>query len=127
LADLGWGGVEQMDYIGMDLLQGDESQTRGTQGGLEAAAVFQDVFFGVPFGEAKIEDLLSILNARAAGLGAETVDEPGEFGERGRLEDSEAARFAFRPHLIRSGGMYRQKCLAYWIAVLALGLQCFRG
>jgi len=41
---------------------------------LEAAAVFEDIFLGVPFGEAEIEDFLAVLGADAAGLGAEAVD-----------------------------------------------------
>ena len=80
LANLNGGSVEEVNDIGVDLLQGDEFQVRGAEGGLEAAAVFEDVFFGVPFGEAEIEDFLAILSADTAGLGAETVDEPGEFG-----------------------------------------------
>ena len=87
LAKCGGRCVEKMDYVGMNLFQGYEFQVSGADGGLEATAVFQDVFFGVPFGEAKIEDFLCGLHADAAGLGAETVDEPGEFGEGGGLED----------------------------------------
>jgi len=41
---------------------------------LEAAAVFKDVFFGVPFGETQIEDFFAVLIGDATGLGAETVD-----------------------------------------------------
>ena len=41
---------------------------------MEAAAIFEDVFFGVPVGEADIEDFLAVLSADAAGLGAEAVD-----------------------------------------------------
>src|SRR5260370_960400 len=48
-------GVEKMDDIGMNLFQGDEFEVRRVEGGLEAAAVFQDVFFSVPFGETEIE------------------------------------------------------------------------
>ncbi len=46
---------------------------------MEAAAVFQDVFVGVPFGEAEIENLFGVLIRDTAGFGAEAVDEPGEF------------------------------------------------
>ena len=41
---------------------------------LKATAVFEDVFFGIPFGEAEVEDFLRVLRADAAGLGAEAVD-----------------------------------------------------
>src|SRR5205814_885836 len=79
LAGLGRCGVEKMDDIGMDLFQADEFEMGRTDGGLEAAAVFEDVFFGVPFGEAEIENSFAALTADTAGLGAEAVDEPGEF------------------------------------------------
>ncbi len=45
---------------------------------MEAAAVFEDVFFGVPIGETEIEDFLGVLIGDAARLGAEAVDEPGD-------------------------------------------------
>ena len=87
MANFSRSAVEKMDYIGMDLLQGDEFQVRGAEGGLEAAAVFEDVFPGVPVGEAQVEDSLAVLSTDAAELCAEAVDEPGEFGEGGGLED----------------------------------------
>jgi hypothetical protein len=70
---------------------------------------------------------LAVLSADAAGLGAETVDEPWEFGKSGHLEDCEAAAFAFNPVLIGSGGRDRRECPSYGIAALAPALQCFRG
>lgn len=51
MAGFGRGSIEQMDYVGVDLFEGDKFQVRGSEGELEAAAVFQDVFLGVPFGE----------------------------------------------------------------------------
>ena len=50
---------------------------------MEKAAVFEDVFFGVPFGKTEIENFFAVQKADAAGAGAEAVDEPGEFCERG--------------------------------------------
>jgi hypothetical protein len=43
------------------------------------------------------------LIADAAGFGAETVDEPGEFGKHGDLENSHAAHFAFGPNTLVTG------------------------
>ena len=63
----------------MDLFKRNELQVGRAEGGLEAAAVFEDVFLGVPFGEAEIESSFAILITHPAGLGAEAVDEPGEF------------------------------------------------
>jgi len=79
LAKLGRWCIEEMDYVGMDLFQGDEIEVRCGEGGLETAAVLEYVFFGVPFGEAEIENLFAVLIRNAAGFGAEAVDEPGEF------------------------------------------------
>ena len=72
--------VEKMDYIGMDLFQRDEFEVRCVEDGLEQAAVLEDVFLSVPFGEAQIEDFFGVLMGDAAGLGAETVNKPGELG-----------------------------------------------
>lgn len=54
LAWLGGGGVEKTNDIGMDLLQGNELEIGCAERGLKAAAVLEDAFFGVPFGEAEI-------------------------------------------------------------------------
>ena len=78
LARFGGRGVEKMDDIGMDLFQGDKFEIGCVEGGLEAAAVFEDIFFSVPVGVAKIENFFAALIADTAGLGAEAVDEPGE-------------------------------------------------
>jgi hypothetical protein len=48
-ARFGGCGVEKMDDIGMDLLERDEVEVRRAERGLEEAAVFEDVFLGVPF------------------------------------------------------------------------------
>ena len=69
----------------------------GAERRLEAAAVFQDVFASVPIGETEIQNFLAVERADAAGCGAEAVDEPGEFGKGGDLEDLEAAGFAGDP------------------------------
>ena len=79
LTGLGRCDVEKVDDVGMDLFQADEFEMGRTDGGLEAAAVFEDVVLGVPFGEAEIENSFAALTADTAGLGAEAVDEPAEF------------------------------------------------
>src|SRR5260370_1298533 len=75
----GGGDVEKMDDIGMDLCQGDELDIGCAKGGLEAAAVFKDVFSIVAFGEAEIQNLFAARVGNAAGACAEAVDKPGEF------------------------------------------------
>ncbi len=79
LTGLGRCDVEKVDDVGMDLFKRNELQVGRAEGGLEAAAVFEDVVLGVPFGEAEIENSFAALTADTAGLGAEAVDEPGEF------------------------------------------------
>jgi hypothetical protein len=64
---------------------------------LEAAAVFLDVFASVPVGEAQVEDFFVGERADAAGSGAEGVDQPGEFGEGGDLEQLETGGGASGP------------------------------
>jgi len=120
------GGFEEVDYVGVDLLEGDELEIVGTEGGLEAAAIFEDVFASVPIGEAKIQHFFGLELADAAGAGAESVDEPGEFVQGGDLEDLEAAGFAGDPFGVGLGRGDRQECLFYF-ADLAFGLSCFRG
>ena len=53
-AGLVGGCVEVMDDVGMDLLEGDELELAGTEGGLEAAAIFEDVFASVLISEAEV-------------------------------------------------------------------------
>lgn len=72
-------------------------QIGGSDGGLEFAAIGENVFGGVPFHEAEIEDVLGFKRACTAGAGAEAVDEPGEFRERQEFEDLEALGFAKAP------------------------------
>src|SRR5216683_136511 len=93
----------------------------------DAAAVFQDVFPGVPIGETEIEDSWGVLIGDSAKFGAEPVDNPGQFGERSCLQDSHTLRVAFDP--VRAVGRDRQRCLPpeRTFAVLAFGFQCFRG
>ena len=79
---------------------------------MEAAAILEDVFSGVPFGETEIESFFTVQEADAAGTSAEAVDEPGEFCERGHLQDSNAADFAFDPVGAGSAGRSRQECLS---------------
>ena len=80
---------------------------------MEAAAILEDVFSGVPFGETEIESFFTVQKADAAATSAEAVDEPGEFCERGHLQDSNAADFAFDPVGAGSGGRDRQESLSY--------------
>jgi len=50
----GGDGIEKMDHIRMELIERDEAEIFRAEGRLEAAAVFEDVFAGVPVGEAEI-------------------------------------------------------------------------
>jgi hypothetical protein len=43
-----------VDYVGVDLFEGEELEIVGAEGGLEPAAVFEDVFASVPVGETEV-------------------------------------------------------------------------
>jgi len=60
----------------MDLAKTTKRQATCIKGGLEAPAVFEDVFFGVPLGETKIQDHLTVEFAHASGPRAESVQQP---------------------------------------------------
>jgi hypothetical protein len=79
-AGLVGGGVEDMDYVGVDLFERDECQVGRVKSGLKASAVFEDVFAGVPVGEAEVEDFFAVKIGDSTGFGAEAMEEPGEFG-----------------------------------------------
>jgi hypothetical protein len=80
-----------IDDVGMNLLEWDKSELSGAERGLELAAVFENVFAGIPVGKAEVENLLAVEIADAAGSSAEAVDKPGEFQERLDLENTEVA------------------------------------
>lgn len=103
-----------MNDVGVDLLQRDEWKIGGREGGLEAAAVFLDVFAGVPVGEAEIEDVIAVERADAAGTCREAVTEPGQFGKGGDLEDFDGVRRSGRPT-----GVARLVCRAFSRASIA--------
>ena len=107
----------------MDLFKRNQLEIGGAEGGLEAAAVFEDVFVGVPIGEAEIQNFLAVERADAAREGTEAVEEPGEFGKGGDLEDLEATGFAGDPGGVGlgRGDRDRQECLSCF-AGLTFGL-----
>jgi len=72
---------EEVDHVGVDLLERREREIFSAERGLQEAAVLGDVFTRIPFHEAEIEDLLGIEWADAAGPSTESVDQPGEFAE----------------------------------------------
>jgi heme-degrading monooxygenase HmoA len=103
------------------LFERDESEVAGAQGGLEAAAVFEDVFAGVPVGKAEVQDALAVKFGDAAREGGEAVNEPGDFREHGNLEDLQGFRGVHLPlhgwRAMRPRSTVRR----------AAGADCFRG
>jgi len=81
------GRGERPDDGGMDLFEGDEWEFLSAEGSLKFLAVFEDVFAGVPFGEAEVEYALAVEVGDTAGGGAEAVEEPGKFSEGVEFED----------------------------------------
>jgi len=81
-------GIEHVHDVGVKLFQGDERKMRCAESREETAAIFQNIFAGVTFGETEIEDSLCFFlgdrravdqSADAAEPRAETVEQPGEF------------------------------------------------
>jgi hypothetical protein len=97
----GQGGVKKMNDIRMNLAESAECQMVWAESGLEAAAIFEDVLFGIPFRETKVQDFFATKIAYAAEPGAETVNEPGDFGQPRGLKNSQPAGLAFSPALRR--------------------------
>jgi hypothetical protein len=46
--------IEEMDYVGVDLFEGDEFEIVRAESELKAAAIFEDVFASVPIREAEV-------------------------------------------------------------------------
>jgi hypothetical protein len=88
---------EWPNHVGVNLFQGHELKLVRAKNGLKKAAVFDDIFAGVPFHEAEVQNLLGFELADATWAGTETVDEPRDSGERGEFEDLQAARTAETP------------------------------
>ncbi len=88
---------ENPDQVRVDLPQGNEVEIACPERSLKTAAIFDDVFGGVPFHKAEVEDFFGFQGADAAGAGAEAVDEPGELEKGSELENLQAAGFAQAP------------------------------
>ena len=86
-----------MDDVGMDLFERNKVEIGRAEGGLDEAAVFQDVFFGVPVGETEIQNLFALEFAHAAGPRAESVDQPRDSCQSIRLKYPQATDFVFGP------------------------------
>ncbi len=95
-------GLDEANHIGMNLLEWDERELLRAEGGLETAAVFQDVFAGIPIGKAEVEDGFAIELADASRARAEAVNEPGEFLKSIELKNPQPAGRDKRPR--RSDG-----------------------
>ena len=90
-------GREDAGERGMKLFERDEAEGIGADGGLKEAAILEDGLTSVPLHEAEIEDGFGVEVAGAAGASAEAMDEPGDAGERRKLEEAKTARTAKGP------------------------------
>ncbi len=69
------GGIrENVDHVGVDLLERDQLKVGSADRGLQQAAILQDVFALIPSGEAEIEDFCSVERTNASWSGAEPMD-----------------------------------------------------
>ena len=73
------------------MFEGYKREFLSAEGRLEFFAILEDVFASVPVGETEVEDFFAVKLRDAAGGRAETVEEPGEFGEGFELKDFETA------------------------------------
>jgi hypothetical protein len=90
---------ENSNYIRVDLLERNEFKITCINGGLKEAAIFEDVFAGIPIHKAEIEDFFGFERTNSTGAGAEAVDKPGKLEEGGELENLQAAGLAQPPRL----------------------------
>jgi len=58
--------MENANHVRMELFERNEFKVVSAEGSLKEAAIFEDVFAGVPFHEAEIEDLFGFEWAYAA-------------------------------------------------------------
>jgi len=96
-ARAGWHGSEGIEQGRVDLLEWREGQIVRTKSSLKLLAVGVYVFRRIPFHETKIEQSFTVERAEATDTRAEAVNEPGQFGERSKLEDLQATRSAKGP------------------------------
>ena len=94
-----------MNHVGMNLFHHRQAEILSPDGGLQALSVLEDVFLGVPFHKAQVEELMSIEGARSAKPRAETMCEPGELGKRDEFKHLQAPGFAQPPR--RGNGVAR--------------------
>ena len=97
---------ENVDDVRMNLLERNE--IGGAEGRLEFAAIGEDVFASVPFHETEIENFFGVERADAAEPGAKTVNEPGQFGKRNKLEDLQATGLAEAPRGTNASSLRRR-------------------
>ena len=110
VAFAGFGGRpgENANHVRVDLLQRNELEIGGAERGLEAAAIFDDVFAGVPFHEAEIEDFFGFERADSTRAGAEAVNQPGKLQEWDELEKLQATSLAKAPRGRNAGNGRRR-------------------
>lgn len=84
------GGIDDMDYIRVDLFVSDERRIACTESGLEASTILKDVRRGIPVSETEIQNALALEKTFPAEASAKAVDQPGEFGESGHTKNVKA-------------------------------------
>src|SRR5258705_11762754 len=77
--------------VGMKLQQGNQLEILRADRGLQAPPIFFDVVSRVPFGKSEVQDGLAVKLADTANAGAEAVQQPRQFGQRGDLQYARAA------------------------------------
>ena len=98
------------NHVRVDLLERNEFKIGSAERGLKEAAIFEDVFGGVPLHEAEIEDFFGFEGACAAGPGAEAMDEPRQLAERSEFENLQGTGLANEPRRRNAGSRRFRGC-----------------
>ena len=86
-----------VDYIGVNLPDGQQPKLFRVNGGLKQPPVLKDIFATVPTHETEVQGPMSIDSTDATVARTETVDQPRKPFEGRQLQNSKAARAAKRP------------------------------
>jgi len=85
-------GVENLNGVGVNLLESDQAERFAGDTILKSGAVFRDVIAGIPVGKTQIQNILPIQRADSPFAAAETMNQPREFSERREPKNAKTVR-----------------------------------
>ena len=78
----------------MDLPHGHKSKIIRADCCLQLAAVLHNIFLRVPFRKAEVQERFTVERARTARARAESVNQPGQFRKRSKLQNLQTVGLA---------------------------------